>query len=236
MKGWGKVFLAIGAVVLGASAVKHFVFPTYSHRYRLTVEAEIDNQVRIGTGVVTVKARDNGPLSGVDFTRFNVAASGQAPTINLGTKGLLVAVLDPNNFPRSYKPRPLPAKELSFLAYFGPQKPATDAEIERQFKEISAQRGVRTLDPNDYPGFVWIRDPQNGESADAVMPSDLDKIIDSTLRIKAITLEITNDRNTGQIFEVLPWLRNLREEEKAHGTLMRVGSYSLNARQLLGDD
>jgi hypothetical protein len=48
----------------------------------------------------------------------------------------------------------------------------------------------------------------------APMPSDLAKVIDPTLRIKAITVEITHDENTNEIFEKLPWFEGMRQEEQ----------------------
>lgn len=231
---WG-IWIVMVALFLGGYAIKQFVFPTYTHSYRLTVEAEFRGQPVNGSGIVTVKTQDNGPLAGIDSgIRFHVSASGQSPVLDLGDKGLLVAVLMPQPFPGNYKPRPASAKDISFRAYFGMR--GGTAEFEHEAATIRQQRGLRKLDENNYPGLVWVRDPKNNESADAVMPGDLDKVIDPSLHIKEITVEITDDRNTNDIFEKLPWLEGLRNEEEKYGALTRTGTYSPTSTQFLGDD
>jgi putative lipase involved disintegration of autophagic bodies len=49
-----KALGVVAASVIGATVVWQVAFPTYTHRYRLTVSIEIDGQVHTGSSVIEI--------------------------------------------------------------------------------------------------------------------------------------------------------------------------------------
>ena len=81
-------------VALVAAISFKIVFPTYHYRYRMTVEIEANGQVHTGTGVIGVSAVNQTALEGL-LASFDMNYWGQAPVVDLGKDGVIVAILRP---------------------------------------------------------------------------------------------------------------------------------------------
>lgn len=92
----GKLILAvIAAGLLGCAtiyAVCNLLFPTYTHRYRLTVNIEADGKLHSGSSVIEVRRNDHGPLEGLLHGRFDEEITGESPIVDLGKRGVVEAI------------------------------------------------------------------------------------------------------------------------------------------------
>ena len=82
--------LAVITVVV--AAVFYLTFPAYKHRYRMTVEIEADGNPHTGSGVVDVSHHYHGPFAGLLAGRYDSSFSGDAPVVDLGKYGIVLAV------------------------------------------------------------------------------------------------------------------------------------------------
>jgi hypothetical protein len=224
--------LAVITVVV--AAVFYLTFPAYKHRYRMTVEIEADGNPHTGSGVVDVSHHYHGPFAGLLAGRYDSSFSGDAPVVDLGKYGIVLAVLSPANFPSSYRPQPRYASDIAILGYFGPPRNGAKAEVDDRIRGICDQVGERVLKPTMYPGFVWLPNRLDPNSARPVMPSELPTIIDPSVRLRSVSIEVTTQRNKGTLFEKLPWLAAMRAYDKQH-PIQVDDTYKLRAQYLLGE-
>lgn len=221
-------------VALVAAISFKIVFPTYHYRYRMTVEIEANGQVHTGTGVIGVSAVNQTALEGL-LASFDMNYWGQAPVVDLGKDGVIVAILRPTGFPPSYQPPPAYPDNIAMSAYYGLEWGVPHSDVARNFRNLHNQTGQRTLEPSRYPCFVWLPNPENPATARPVMPTVFSKVIAPSVRLRSVKVEITTDRNNNEIFKKLPWLSEMREEERKKPVRVPREPYELKAQYLLGE-
>lgn len=67
------------------------------------------------------------------------------------------------------------------------------------------------------------------------MPTVFSKVIAPSVRLRSVKVEITTDRNNNEIFKKLPWLSEMREEERKKPVRVPREPYELKAQYLLGE-
>jgi hypothetical protein len=87
------VVCLVGACLIAAVVVGRAAFPSYSHRYRLTVSVEVDGEVHSGSSVIEVTWRGQPEIG--DVGAFQPSIRGQAAFVDLGRHGAIVAALLP---------------------------------------------------------------------------------------------------------------------------------------------
>lgn len=88
MRTLGIIGLCILAVIGGAIVF----WPTYSYRYRITVEVEVDGTLKQGSSVIEVTKRWD-PTPGRPISHYSTAAKGEAVFVDLGSARNLFLVL-----------------------------------------------------------------------------------------------------------------------------------------------
>jgi hypothetical protein len=68
-----------------------YKYPVYTYRYRLTVNIELDGKLRSGSSVIEIGWQEGIKLG--DSGGFAPIIRGQAPIIDLGDRGIVVATL-----------------------------------------------------------------------------------------------------------------------------------------------
>jgi hypothetical protein len=192
---WLKI---IAGAAAGLYAFYYFAFPTYTHRFRLTFQVEVDGKVKEGAGVITVMDQDNQwvPLT---QKRWSRTAKGPSPWIDLGDRGvLLVSMGSLWHAGANY------AADLSFAAYFAEHGHAEITSL--RVRDIHRQIGARTLRDDQMPPFIWIERPHDPNSARILSASNLSDVIGPNVRFLKLTVEITKDRADSSIYGKLPWL------------------------------
>lgn len=226
MRALAVILLAIAGLVVGAAAVWHLKYPSYSLRYRLAVQIVADGAVHTGSSVIKV-TWTSGPVLG-DGGTFHPSLQGQAVFVDLGLHGALVAALYNGE---SYGPAPDGAFGAVWVGAraFGNQ--STNAEL----PELPALHGVRHLAPDNMPRLIWFPDPRDPTTAQKILAADLSKTIGQTVRFADATVEITRDPIVVDIDKKLRWFEELAARQKAHGVVSKPNEFHLNHMMFVSD-
>ncbi len=231
------VVTALALLLLAAVGACQLIYPSYTHRYRLTLEVESDGQVRTGLGVVEVKWHRQPEFGLAPPWRSEVR--GQAVLVDLGRHGALLATLV-GPWPEDL--RGVAADFLAMRAFAGVAPdlpPLRDARSQgyplerRTLAALGRLVGRRVpLAAHAMPQLVWIPDPGTPSSARPVPPTDLAGVIAPDVRLRDAWIEITRNRVTTGLFAHLPWLAERYRGEKRHGVEGRHGVFTLHAMSL----
>ena len=198
----------------------------WTYRFKLTLDVEIDGQVRSGSGVIQVfEAYNEHSLGGNVISR---ALRGEAVAVDLGPRGVLFATLkyqarDFDTLPRlAFKRAGLIPDNLKMpdgLTYKDMFKVQTEA-----LQNLRAKTAL--LVPQEMPFLVRFRDPKNPMSVEEVQPGNLAATFGGGARLLRATIEMTDAPVTTGIDARLPWLANLQ------GSLVKNLPYEHIATQL----
>jgi hypothetical protein len=204
----------LGALFLSACALAEDKTPDY--RYRLTVEVETPEGVRTGSSVIEVEqtpVRSGfAPGAGVGVRK---RARGEAVAVDLPGGKTLFALLRSDN-------------DVDWAAhvyvYLKPYKKQSVLDAADDVLELEGERVLPRMWPavanlkerSAYPMLVTFGDLADPTSVARVDPDDLAATFGAGVRLKRITVELTDDPVTTGIEERLGWLPNVR------GTLVHL--------------
>lgn len=173
-----------------------------AYRYRLTAEIETPEGVKTGSSVIQVQWTVPGKISGTQGTA-SYKVMGEAVAVDL------------------------PNGETLFVLLSSPKAVNWAAEglngtniLKESVSAQGADRGVhpvpRTIEMpwgavENYPYFVRFRDLRDSASVEQVDPDNLAKSFGAGTRLKALTVQITDDPPTEGIRRRLPWLSGFPE-------------------------
>lgn len=232
MKWLGKLVTIVLMLGLGLYGLYLYNFPEASHRYRLTVEIEADGKVHSGTGVVDVLWFEQ-TMSQVTV---NSHVKGRAALVDLGKHGVVIAALNNNVRSVEFKPVPRDAEYLALEAFYGRPTWATKkvSQQRKAYKAIGGETGRRSLPEASYPPFIWLPNPADRGSAEPMMAHDFPRKIDPSVKIRSVTVEMTNDPFDNNLFEKLPWLEAAYIDERANGLRANAQVFKLYSTDLMG--
>jgi hypothetical protein len=186
------------ALIIAATVVALIAFSGsnkfYTHRYRLSVAADVNGSTHIGSSVIEVtwfKQPQNLPIPVPEFVA-NVR--GEAAVIDLGDGRALVALLGPAD-PLDL---PTPLEFVAMQAYGLADSPAS-------FPLIAKQTGSRGLEGKNIPAFVIFADRAKPDTARIAKPHGPDGELAPGVKLLGATIEITSDPVSNSIGEKLPW-------------------------------
>jgi hypothetical protein len=204
-------WLALGALVLASCAFAEDKAPDY--RYRLTVEVDTPEGVKTGSSVIEVRqtlVRAGGSPANHAVER---RVRGEAVAVDLpGGKTLFALLRSENNVDwASY-----------VFVYLAPQR--TDAPFADQLDDVLEVTGKQVLprmwppvsflkERSAYPMLVTFDDLADPASVAEVDPDDLAATFGESVRLKRITVELTDDPVTTGIEERLGWLPNYYDKQ-----------------------
>lgn len=193
------------------------------YRYRLTVEVETPEGLKTGSSVIEVRTmiagRNSIPTPGAIGRR----ARGEAVTVELGAHGTLFAIL------RSEENRGDWASGVMFG--FAPDLPLTrdkDGKFDssahtkarfmamlenRDLIEVPGQRvsgSRKTKEGVARPMLVRFADIADPTSVERVDPDDMAALFGQGVKLRRITVQLTDDPVTTGIGKKLSWLSNQR--------------------------
>jgi hypothetical protein len=190
------ILVAIAAVV-GLYKLK---YPTYTYRYRMTVEIDAGGEVRSHSSVIEVTVT-RVPQITTEVGPFERSAQGQAVLIELPAGKNIVALLasgavgEGRGFPLDVIPRVFKVKNV---------------------EDLPKLRGRRELAPDQMPTLVTVTDPADAKTAQVVKLSSIDRLLGAHLR--SISVEMTTDPVPAPDIELhLPFLvqeRGQRYEDR----------------------
>jgi hypothetical protein len=182
-------FIAIVAIaIVGLGGIWSWLFPSGAVRYRLTLQVEADGCLHLGSGVIEVGFARQG-WSDTQTLGVTASVKGEAVVVDLGTRGLLFALLKgvpaaartPHRHGYVADPPRMVIKEFNLAPSVGSLK----GETLRRLSSVSARADV--LDR--LPMLVRFRNLDDPKSAEQVHPGDLAASFGPGVRLVGATME-----------------------------------------------
>lgn len=208
-------WLGISAAAVVVALIGYgMAFPSATVRYRLTLEASVDGEPKIGSGVIEVTYGKNSQF--ISTSLFSIDVRGEAVALDLGSRGVLFALLKEDSDSRS-------GPEWIVLRAFHFPGGAMPSPVDKGLGDIRALSGKVELPLTSLPLLVRFRDLDDPKSVERVDPSNIAKSFGQDARLVGATLEIvpsgalplsllglTGEAITTGIDERLAWLRRLK--------------------------
>ena len=185
---------------------------SYSFRYRLTVEVEVDGVVKSGSSIIEVTFYGGGNAK-YHATAWYTSYAGVAPVIDLGRHGMLIAAMSVNveEEYRRKKQFDLKCKSgtsaIDMAGVFGLAPP--------QMSRL--RKGKRVAPDNYYPTFIWFPDGAPYRVAKQICSEEFTDVIEGHVVLRSVTMEPAPEAPLLQQLEIkAPWLDEMRAEDRAH--------------------
>jgi hypothetical protein len=220
MKGCLTALGIVAGLVLVGIVSCSIAYPTIHVRYRLTVEVNVGDQIKTGSGVIGVDypiypdsfVSLDGPGNHSDIT-------GYAITVDLGEKGLLLLTLagaERTPDQRRARTRCPMDDEIGCLpiAAYGIPNPNVGGYFSRKkaaLDELFRHSGPRDVPFADLPRLVWFPDFNDPKSwFVSVSPYDLERKLGPGVKLSRVTLELTDSAVTPMPKIWPEWLKAIR--------------------------
>lgn len=208
------IILIFGLVLNGCT----LFYPSGTWRYRMTVEVETPEGLKIGSAVRQVHVQHEPKLL-PEMHGFDVSVKGEAVVVDLGERGVLFALLG----------RRL-AHSVVIETFPWPGGPGGSYSTEglRYYAGLKIEKKEVAL--GQIPRLVTFKDMNNPESVELVYSSELSwqeskgshKVYDVTdnfeavfgkgVKLKRVWIEMTDDAVTKGVVDWLPWLPDYRNK------------------------
>lgn len=168
----------------------------YSWHYKMTVTVETPEGIKIGSAVRKIIVKKAHPeIQGLNDTR--VFVKGEAVIIDLGKRGMVFTLLNPDDSSRVF-----------FDTFPGP----AGLTLEGLKYYSNLQSAKATILPKKYSEFapmVTFEDPANPKSVIGITGEYFSKYYGPNVKIKKIEIETTDEAMVPRIEKILPWLKEL---------------------------
>jgi len=183
-------------IILVAWGAYNLAYPSATWRYRTTVQVETPEGIKTGSSVREVLVKSAPKL--LPEAGGVVKVIGEAVVVDLGKRGVLFALMKNKKFSSDYGYKIL----FDALKLQGPRSP----EGIRRYQHLEKKRII--LQEEQYPLLVRFLDLNNQRSVRSV--GSFENAFGEGVRLKEISIEITNDAVTWKIKKWLPWLSTLK--------------------------
>lgn len=214
--------LLLGGMALVVSGCDALVRPSTEARYRLTVEVETPQGINSGSSVIQMRAVSNPEWMRQSSGRTGaISFKGEAVAVDLGKGKTLFALLrgETND-----------VTPFTFLRVAQAVDMADYGDARAMLERMGRGRDVRILPPkmetgcadalncsiSAYPLLVTFKDIKDPTSVERVDPDNLEASFGKGYRLKAITVQVTDEEVTTGIEKRLGWLKSIGLER---GTL-----------------
>jgi hypothetical protein len=171
----------IAALIVTAVVIYRVSFPSATVRYRLTLEAQVDGMPKTGSGVIEVTYSKQSQFAAQP--ELIVTYRGEAVVLDLGSQGLLFALLKAGSDDRS-------GPEWILLRAFDFPGGSLPRPVEEGVKQVQQLSGKRDLPLTSLPQLVRFRDLSDPKSVQEVDPLDIGKSVGVGAKLVRATLEI----------------------------------------------
>lgn len=192
------------------SAFVYEILNESTFRQRLTIEVEVDGEVRSASSVHEITTRRL--ASWLPQGPAHIGLRGEATVIELNDAGALVALLL----------SPSPSEKLEYLVlrtlFPAPVGISNlDPDNLRRFREYSL---AAELTPVLYPTLIYMEDLNDPTSATVVDPQNLARDLSSNIKLRRISIETTRSAVTHKLERQIPWVRD-RDSILSFGQTLR---------------
>lgn len=173
-------------------------------RYRLTVVVDTPQGVRTGSSVVEVKGYLSRAFPGPEAGGPRLHSRGEATPVKL-TDGRYVFVVFASGASTRRTFTMLTAPFADQLPPKSSDRSANGKSMMEQFRALAEAKGVRQVNPQDYPVIATFTDLTNPYSIRIAPASEISTILPGH-RVLRMTVEITDDPVSNSIRQILPWI------------------------------
>jgi hypothetical protein len=213
-------------VALFATLVGWFrwAYPSASANYRLTVAVEADDRVVSGHSVLNIAGGMAPQWFGARLGGWS-RVRGEAVGVDLGPRGRLWMVMTrPPAYPDSFLGN-LAGTLYARAGVIPKEGGGGAAEYRRRSKAIAAYRTPIPLLPSDYPLFVRFRDEADPATLELVDPANLAASFGEGVRLREVTIAITDEAPTRNVEKALPWLADVGRSRAGIIPILRDKNY-----------
>ncbi|MFT5704039.1 MAG: hypothetical protein ACI9TO_001421 [Rickettsiales bacterium] len=189
-----KIFLIILAlIILLPIAYCQIKYPSYTYRYKMTVEVETPQGIKSGSSVVEVlMSQDVGWVLLGSSARVRMRIKGEGAFVDIADGKTLFVLLQGS--PKASRPHSLmndilPRRSDSGISYLDRLKNA---------------KGI--LPRDKYPRMVYFEDINDPLSVKRVDPEDMEEFFGEGVKLKQIMIETTKDKLEWKMVGKLKWL------------------------------
>lgn len=184
MKWLGVVGLLI-IVALAAVMRYQVAYPSVTVRYRLTLEAQVDGELKTASAVREVTYSKQPQLAAQH--ELSIGYRGEAVALDLGSRGTLFALLKAGRDERS-------GPEWIVLRAFDFDGGSLPSPVELGIEQVARLSGKRELPLDSLPVLVRFRDPSDLRTVEQVNPFNIGERFGADTKLVRATLEIVATR------------------------------------------
>lgn len=208
--------LGIVAAAIVAIVVQYKVnYPTYTYRYRLTVNIEVEGQIRSGSSVIEVRVSKQ-PIFLPGVNKLEYADRGEAVFVDLGAGRNIVALLASGPY----------AEAAGFTAFIVTRHFNLNLSDDSQLASLPALRGQWELANDNLPTLVTFSDAADPATLKLIRPTEL--TFGPSVHWRGVSVELTTDAVTYTIESKLPWVSKLTTGIYGGSVLQAPGRFILN--------
>ena len=190
----GLTLLLVLIVVLKLLII--YKFPEVSWNYKVTVTVETPEGIITGYSVRKMTATKNF-MGGTLFPRIKRSFTGEAIIVDLGTRGILLSLLNRNVY-----------KE--FLETFTSWEPITKEGLIASKLDVGT---IKELNPSEYPRMIALKNVDVEKQLININGVNLEEAFGLGVELKSIELEITNEPITRNIDQYIQILNTIQPDE-----------------------
>jgi hypothetical protein len=192
-------FVIAALTIVGVFAIYKLSYPTYACRFRMTVNVEVDGQLRSSSSVIEYRISKQMRFL-PDVNPFRSDAVGEAVFIDLGEQRSLVALLKSGEY----------ATDGNFPLRIVAAHFKLD-DIDRQLASLPSLRGKWELTVNELPTLVTFADANDSATLRIVRPDQLEQAFGPNIHWRGVVIEMTTDPVTHSLEARLPFLVSQRD-------------------------
>lgn len=171
----------VGVLIVGMVVWYGVSYPSVTVRYRLTLEAQADGELKTASGVREVTYSKGLAVGGQGA--LSIGVRGEAIALDLGDRGTLFALLSAGLDGRS-------GAEWIVLRAFDFDGGSMPSPFEEGIKQVLRLSGKRELPLDTLPKLVRFRDPGDLRSVEWVNPLNIGGRFGADAKLVRVTLEI----------------------------------------------
>ncbi len=193
-------WLLVAIAVLGASYAAYTIaYPTYSYRWRITIEVDTASGTRTGSSVLETTTIQYPAWLTLGANSSNTSVRGEAVFVDLGNGRNLVALLALG-----------PHAEDGRAVFFAPRSFFAVREghpsYVRWSKELSTMTGRRPYAGDKRPTLVTFTNPDDPATLREVPFDDPQSVLGQDVRSVRAWIDLTRDPVTKGLEAKLPWI------------------------------
>lgn len=208
--------IAFAAVVAGFALYK-ISYPTHTYRYRMTVNVEVDGQMRSGSSVIEAHVSKQ-PVFLPGVNPLGYSERGEAVFVDLGGQRNIVALLASGPY----------AEGAAYPSFVVLQHFRLNLFDDRQLASLSQLRGRWDLPSKDLPTLATFSNPGDPTTAKTLQADQLEQFFGPDVRWRGIVIEMTTDAVTHVIESKLPWVTKLTAGLAGSNVFVSPGKFTLN--------